>query len=60
MQAVKPTGMLWISFPKKTGKIKTDINRDEGWDTVTSAGWEGIHLISIDNTWSAMHYKRKG
>jgi len=28
--AVKPGGMLWISFPKKTSQIQTDISRDTG------------------------------
>lgn len=51
---VKPGGLLWLSYPKKSGKIKTDINRDSGWEAVHGAGWEGVRLISIDDTWSAM------
>ena len=57
-KALKSDGMLWISYPKKTGKIKTDISRDVGWDVVHQAGWEGVMLISIDDTWSAMRYKK--
>ena len=34
IKAVKPGGALWVSFPKKTSKIKTDINRDAGWDAL--------------------------
>ncbi|WP_051317116.1 YdeI/OmpD-associated family protein [Ectobacillus panaciterrae] len=49
--------LLWISYPKKSGKIKTDINRDAGWELVMQAGWEGVSLISIDETWSALRFR---
>src|SRR5688572_4311660 len=29
--------LLWIAYPKKTGKIPSDITRDNGWDTVLAA-----------------------
>jgi hypothetical protein len=57
IKAVKPGGMLWFAYPKKTGKIKTDIHRDYGWDAVYNAGWEGVRLISVDDTWSAMRFR---
>lgn len=49
--------LLWISYPKKSGKIKTDINRDAGWERVMQAGWEGVSLISIDEIWSALRFR---
>jgi hypothetical protein len=57
IKAVKVGGLLWISYPKKSSKIKTDINRDFGWDVVHKAGLEGVSLISIDDTWSAMRFR---
>jgi len=57
LQAVKKDGMLWICYPKGTSKIKTDLNRDKGWTSVNEAGWEGIALVSIDDTWSAMRFR---
>ncbi|MEW9700054.1 YdeI/OmpD-associated family protein [Paenibacillus sp. SI8] len=60
IQAVEPTGMLWINYPKGTGKIKTDINRDSGWQTVTDLHYEGVALVSIDETWSAMRFRPIG
>lgn len=47
----------WIAYPKKTGAIKTDIDRDHGWESVTQAGWEGVRLVAIDETWSAMRFR---
>ncbi len=55
--AVKPNGLLWITYPKKSGKIKTDISRDVGWDSVTKAGWDGVTIVSIDDTWSALRFR---
>jgi hypothetical protein len=60
MAAVKPGGMLWISFPKKTSKIQTDISRDTGWDVIQQAGWQGVFLISVDDVWSAMRFRPVG
>jgi len=57
ISAVKPNGLLWISYPKKSGKIKTDISRDVGWDAVRKAGWDGVTLIAIDETWSALRLR---
>lgn len=57
MEAVKPGGLLWFAYPKKTSGIKTDISRDEGWETAHQAGYQGIALISIDDTWSAMRFR---
>lgn len=54
---VKYDGHLWIAYPKKSSKIKTDINRDVGWDVVKQAGLVGIASIAIDETWSAVRFR---
>jgi hypothetical protein len=51
--ALKPTSTLWLSFPKGTSKIQTDLTRDKGWDAVQQADLKWINLISVDDTWSA-------
>jgi hypothetical protein len=60
LRAVRPDGMLWLSYPKGTSKIKTDLNRDRGWTVVREAGWEGVSLVSVDETWSAMRFRPLG
>lgn len=63
---LKPSGHLWFSYPKQSGNIKTDINRDAGWEAVHKLGLEGVRQISVDTTWSALRFrpsseiKRKG
>ncbi len=52
-QALGPAGILWITFPKGTSKIQTDLTRDKGWDAAQGADLKWINLISVDETWSA-------
>jgi len=53
VQTLNPESMLWVSFPKGSSKIQTDLTRDRGWDTVQQADLKWINLISINETWSA-------
>jgi hypothetical protein len=57
IRAVKPGGLLWFSYPKKSAKIPTDISRDFGWDAAFNAGWRPVTLISIDDVWSAFRFR---
>jgi hypothetical protein len=57
LTALKDGGILWISFPKGTSKIQTDLTRDQGWEALTAAGFQGVSLVSIDDTWSAMRFR---
>ncbi|MBD2870409.1 YdeI/OmpD-associated family protein [Paenibacillus arenilitoris] len=60
VQAVKEDGLFWITYPKGTSKIKTDINRDTGWKHMLKLGMEGVAMISMDDTWSSMRYRPEG
>jgi hypothetical protein len=57
-EAVTPTGLLWITYPKGTSAVKTDINRDIINTYANTVGWQGVAMVSIDATWSAMRMKR--
>ncbi|MHA2042843.1 MAG: DUF3052 family protein [Candidatus Thorarchaeota archaeon] len=54
---VKEDGLFWLSYPKGTSKIETDINRDSIWDYSKTLGIRPVSMISIDDTWSAMRMK---
>ena len=57
IQALKPGGLLWFSYPKKSSAIKTDISRDVGWEAVYAAGFRPVTQIAIDATWSALRFR---
>ncbi|MFN8420530.1 MAG: hypothetical protein U0528_15000 [Anaerolineae bacterium] len=52
--ALKPGGVLWFAYPKKSGAIKTDISRDIGWEMVRDRGFEVVSSVAIDETWTAL------
>jgi len=51
--ALKPEGLLWITFPKGTSGIQKDLTRDKGWEIVQQADLKWINLISVNAAWSA-------
>jgi hypothetical protein len=51
--ALEPQGLLWLSFPKGSSKIQTDLTRDKGWDSLQNTELKWVNLISVDETWSA-------
>src|SRR3990172_7737662 len=52
-KALKPESILWISFPKGTSKIQTDLTRDKGWEGVQVLDLKWVNLVSVNETWSA-------
>ncbi len=55
-QALKPGGLLWVSYPK--GKaLLTDLNRDIVRTTLDGVGLEVVTQVAIDETWSALRAK---
>lgn len=51
---VSDTGNLLISYPKG----QAGLHRDTLWAAARPAGWEGVSLVSVDDKWSAMRFKR--
>lgn len=56
-KAVENDGLLWILYPKKSSKVKSDLNRDILWAKMEPFGFAGVSLISLDDTWSAMRFR---
>ena len=54
---LRPGGILWLSYPKKSSKVETDITRDTGWDLLRDGGWRPVSQVAIDDTWSALRFR---
>jgi len=52
-KALGPDSILWISFPKGSSKIQTDLTRDKGWENLQALNLKWTNLISVNETWSA-------
>ncbi len=46
--------LFWACYPKRTGKIKSDIKRETVWKAFELVGLNTVTQIAIDETWSAM------
>ncbi len=57
LQRIKSTGIIWLTYPKLSSGVKTDLNRDILWKLVKSHGFDAVSMIAIDETWSAMRLK---
>jgi len=52
--------VLWFAYPKGTSKtIKSEVNRDTGWEVLRIAGFDTVPLVAIDADWSALRFRRK-
>ena len=51
--------VLWFAYPKGTSRtIKSEVNRDTGWDVLRAAGFDTVRLVAIDADWSALRFRR--
>jgi hypothetical protein len=49
-----PAGMIWISWPKKTSKVPTDITEDVIRDVALPMGLVDVKVCAVDATWSGL------
>ncbi|WP_412969213.1 YdeI/OmpD-associated family protein [Fredinandcohnia sp. 179-A 10B2 NHS] len=59
LRSLAEGGQLWACYPKKSSKVKTDINRDEGWETFINEGFEGVTQISINDIYSGLRFRNR-
>lgn len=66
IRAVKPNGLLWITYPKG-GQTRgaTDLPATPWWmqrdvlgDITAERGYKPVAFVSIDDTWTALRFKR--
>ncbi|MFN8507206.1 MAG: hypothetical protein U0547_06535 [Dehalococcoidia bacterium] len=51
--ALAPGALLWLTFPKGSSKVQSDLTRDRGWESVPEDRLRWVTLVSIDAKWSA-------
>jgi hypothetical protein len=54
MSALRPTGGLWIAWPKRSSEIPTDITEDAVRDVALPLGLVDNKVCAIDDTWSGL------
>jgi len=52
--------LVWISYPKKTSKVKGTLSRDVIREAMSAAGWRAVSIVAIDRVWSALRFRPAG
>ena len=53
---LKKTGMFWVSWPKGSSKINTNLKREFIRDYLLSVGLVDIKVAAIDEDWSGLKF----
>jgi hypothetical protein len=51
---IEQNGMIWISWPKKSSKVETDITEDVVRTIALKNGLVDIKVCAVDETWSGL------
>lgn len=54
MDTIDRDGTIWISWPKKTSKVATDVTEDVIRDVVLPIGLVDVKVAAVDEVWSGL------
>lgn len=49
-------GLLWISWPKKTSRMASEVGRSEVMREGKAAGLVDVKVCAVDETWSGLKF----
>ena len=52
--AIKRDGMIWISWPKRSSKVPTDITEDVIRAVLLPTGLVDVKVCAVDEKWSGL------
>jgi hypothetical protein len=53
---VAPAGSLWVSWPKKTSGVKTDLDENVVREVGLAAGLVDVKVCAVDDVWSGLKF----
>src|ERR671936_2692663 len=51
-----PAGSLWISWPKRSSRLATDLTENVLRDVILPTGWVDNKVAAIDEAWSGLRF----
>ena len=54
MAGIRPAGMIWVSWPKKSSGVETDITEDRIRELALPMGLVDVKVCAVDETWSGL------
>ena len=58
-RALAPAGMLWISWPKKSSGVPTDLTEDVIRGVGLAHGLVDVKVAAVDEVWSGLKFVRR-
>ena len=58
-RALTPAGMLWISWPKKSSGVATDLTEDVIRSVGLAHGLVDVKVAAVDDVWSGLKFVRR-
>lgn len=53
-KVLDPRAMVWVSWPKKSSKVSTDITEDVVREVALPLGFVDVKVCAVDQTWSGL------
>jgi|ERR1700678_2994329 hypothetical protein len=54
-----PTGMVWVSWPKKSSGVATDVDESTAREIGLSAGLVDVKVCAVTEVWSGLKFVRR-
>jgi hypothetical protein len=52
-------GMVWVCWPKKASRVKTDLDENAVRELGLAAGVVDVKVAAVDDTWSGLKFVRR-
>lgn len=59
MPLLAPSGFIWVSWPKKASKVRTDIIEDTIREICLPMGLVDVKVCAVDETWSGLKLMKR-
>ena len=57
IRSATPGALVWITYPKKTSGLDSDLSREAVWAAMEGTRWRPVSQIAIDEVWSALRFR---
>jgi hypothetical protein len=54
MKAIAPAGAIWVSWPKKSSRVPTDLTEDIIRQVAIPLGLVDVKVCAVNDTWSGL------
>ena len=59
LAAVKPGGMLWVSWPKKSSPLFRNLTEDGLREVLLPTGWVDVKVCAVSADWSGLKFLKR-